>query len=335
MSIERKLASIQEIKDIQPIDNADAIVVATVLGWKVVLQKADNLKIGDKVVYCEIDSRMPKIDVFSFLETCNYRIKTQKYRGQVSQGIVFPLNILPEGHYELGDDVTAILNIEKYEIPMPLCIGDKEGPFPGFLEKTDETRIQTLGDILPKYNGTTFYKTEKVDGCSITAFYNNEDFGICTRNFRMKKTTNSAAWNLLKALGVPENIKKLNRNIAIQGELIGWNIQKNKYKLKTNEFRFYLFNVFDINTYQPVPLLEMLEIAKKLNLNTVPILDTNYVLQFDVDALVEQSKGQSLICPTTKREGFVYKSVKYISDPVLGRLSFKIINPDFLIKYKE
>jgi RNA ligase (TIGR02306 family) len=209
------------------------------------------------------------------------------------------------------------------------------GPFPGFIEKTDETRIQILDEILPKYNGTKFYATEKVDGCSITVFYRDGDFGICTRNLRMKETPNSAPWKIMKALGVPDNIKMFNKNLAIQGELIGWNIQSNKYKLKTNEFRFYLFNVFDINKYQPVSFDEMLEVANKLNLQTVPNIDPNYVLEFDIDSLVEKSKCKSLICPTTKREGLVFKSVDYIVDAVLGRLSFKVINPDFLIKYNE
>lgn len=336
MSIERKLASIQEIRDIQPIENADEILVATVLGWRIVIRKVDGFNIGDKVVYCEIDSKMPKIPVFEFLETCNYRIRTQKFRGQVSQGIIFPLDILPESDYEVGDNVTQILGIEKYELALPISVsGDIEGPFPGFIEKTDETRIQILEDVLPKYNGIKFYATEKIDGCSITAYFNNGEFGVCTRNNKMKETPNSAPWNVMKQLDIPNKIASLGRNIAIQGELIGWNIQKNKYKLKTNEFRFYLFNVFDIDTYQPVPLVEMLAIANKLGLETVPILEFEYELNFDVNTMVEYSKGQSVLFPQTKREGIVFKSVDYIVDPTLGRLSFKVINPDFLIKYQE
>ncbi|NMB44372.1 MAG: RNA ligase (ATP), partial [Clostridiales bacterium] len=77
------------------------------------------------------------------------------------------------------------------------------------------------------------------------------------------------------------------------------------------------------------------EITDKLGLKTVPIIDTEYILNFDIDKLVELSKGQSIICPTIKREGLVFKSVDYVEDPVLGRLSFKAINPEFLIKYKE
>lgn len=333
--IERKLASIQEIREINPIPNADAIEVATILGWKVVIKKSENYKVGDKVIYCEIDSKMPPKPEFEFLANYGYRVKTQKFRGQVSQGLILPIGILPEGEYAIGDDVTAILGVEKYEIPLPLGVaGDIMGTFPGFIEKTDETRIQILGDILPKYNGTKFYATEKVDGTSITLFNREGDIGVCTRNNRMKDTPNSAPWKVLRELGAVEKIANMN-NIAIQGELIGWNIQGNKYKLKTNEFRFYMFNAFDINNYRPLPLEDMIRIAKELGVNTVPIIDAGYVLDFDVDTLVEMSKGQSLICPQTRREGLVFKSVEYVEDPALGRLSFKVINPDFLIKYGE
>ena len=37
--MERALAHVEEIVDIQPIPNADKIEVATVLGWKVVIAK--------------------------------------------------------------------------------------------------------------------------------------------------------------------------------------------------------------------------------------------------------------------------------------------------------
>ena len=156
--IERKLASIQEIKEINPIPNADAIEVATILGWKVVIKKADNFKVGDKVVYFEVDSKLPAKPEYEFLANYGYRVKTQKFRGQVSQGLVLPMSILPDGVYNVGDDVSKLLGVEKYEIPLPLSVaGDIMGTFPGFIEKTDETRIQILGDILPKYNGTKFY----------------------------------------------------------------------------------------------------------------------------------------------------------------------------------
>ena len=117
----RKLVSIQEIKDIKPIENADKIEVVKVLGWNVVVKK-DEFKIGDKIVYAEIDSLFPEKEEFEFLRDRHFRIRTIRLRGQVSQGICFPMDILPEGNYEIGDDVTKILGVTKYEPPIPACL---------------------------------------------------------------------------------------------------------------------------------------------------------------------------------------------------------------------
>src|SRR5579863_8664556 len=118
--MERKLASIQRVLDVQPILNADAIEVLTILGWKVVANKGEH-KVGDLVVYCEVDSILPEKPEFEFLRKNHFRIKTIKLRGQVSQGIVFPLSILPIANNEIvawyeGLDVTERLGITKYEV---------------------------------------------------------------------------------------------------------------------------------------------------------------------------------------------------------------------------
>lgn len=64
--MERKLATIRKITDIRPIEGADMIELASVGGWNVVVAKNVGHKIGDKVVYCEIDSFLPIREEFSF-----------------------------------------------------------------------------------------------------------------------------------------------------------------------------------------------------------------------------------------------------------------------------
>lgn len=95
----RKLASIRRIANIQPIEGADAIVVATVDGWKVVVKK-DEFKVGDLAVYLEIDSWVPH-NLAPFLskgqEPREYngvkgeRLRTVKLRGTTSQGLLLKL----------------------------------------------------------------------------------------------------------------------------------------------------------------------------------------------------------------------------------------------------
>ena len=111
----RKLASIQKIVSLEPIKDADKIEKATVLGWELVVAKKDNFKVGDLVVYCEVDSILPDKPEFEFLRERKFRIKTIKLRGQVSQGICFPLSILPKAKYNEGEDVTEVFGARKYD----------------------------------------------------------------------------------------------------------------------------------------------------------------------------------------------------------------------------
>src|SRR5580693_4743422 len=201
----RKLASIQTIAHTEPIPNADAIEKAQVLGWWVVVKKGEH-RPGDKVVYCEIDSLLPERPEFEFLRASSFkparpdstlppgfRIKTVRLRGQVSQGICFPLSILPPGApTDEGADVTELLDVQKWEPPLPVNMkGRVKGGFPGFLPKTDETRVQVLEPVLLRHQGKTFYVTEKLDGTSFTAFLRQGEFGICSRNLWMDEADES------------------------------------------------------------------------------------------------------------------------------------------------
>jgi RNA ligase (TIGR02306 family) len=115
----RNLATVQLIEDLKEIPGADSILVASVLGWRVVVRK-DEFKVGDKCVYVEIDSVLPPREEFDFLKERKYRVKTIKLRGQISQGICFSVNILNGKKYkdfEVGDDVSDVLGITKYESP--------------------------------------------------------------------------------------------------------------------------------------------------------------------------------------------------------------------------
>src|SRR5262245_39033749 len=250
----RKLASIQTVNAVEPIPNADAIEKIRVLGWWVVIKKGEHSP-GDKVVYFEIDSLLPERPEFEFLRASSFkpaqtdadgtvrlaagfRIKTVRLRGQVSQGICFPLSILPPGALiEEGADVTALLGILKWEPPLPVGMGGKvKGSFPGFLPKTDETRVQLLEAVLERHRGKTFYVTEKLDGTSFTAFLRHGEFGLCSRNLWMDENDESNALvRIARSLRLEDRLKAvrdfLEFDIAIQAEVIGPGIQKNKYGL--------------------------------------------------------------------------------------------------------
>jgi RNA ligase (TIGR02306 family) len=329
----RKLASIQKIKSLDTIPNADAIVKATVLGWQLVVKKGE-FHVGDLCVYCEIDSVLPERPEFLFLKPRHMRIKTARLRGQISQGICFPLSILPSGTpIDENTDVTDALGITLYEIPIPASLAGKaKGGFPSFIPKTDETRVQVLQDRLTAFRGTACMITEKLDGSSVTFYFRNGEFGVCSRNLELYDTPDALPWRAAHALRLDEKLRALGKNLALQGELIGTGIQKNKYKLGGTDVFF--FNVFDIDSYSYLNAHDALAVMKSLDVKPVPILDDHFLLTDSIDDIVQLSIGKSALNPDAPREGIVIRPLTESRDAD-GRVSFKAINPEFLLKYDE
>jgi len=337
----RKLASIQRIKALEPIDGADAIVKATVLGWELVVKK-DEFKVGDLAVYCEIDSLMPDKPEFEFLKPRKMRIRTVRLRGQISQGICFPLSVLPQGFkIEEDADCTEALGIVKYEPPLPACLeGKAKGRFPQFLQKTDETRVQVLQALLDKYKGLKCYVSEKLDGSSATYYVNDGVFGVCSRNLELLEDDANSFWKVARELDIENKLLATGLNVSIQGELIGEGIQSNRLKIRGQSIRF--FNVFDIETRQYYNYEKFVAFMHALSLETVPIITTEYILENNIASIVKMATIKSSICPDAWAEGIVIRPLDEIQDFTLrdenlvnGRISFKAINPEFLIAYGE
>lgn len=345
----RKLASIQKIIDIAPIDGADKIEVATILGWRVVVKKGE-FKVNDLVVFCEVDSLLPRTEWSEFLfksakdNVTRYRLKTVKLKKQISQGLILPTSIIPlsyspsgEPYYsELneGDDVTECLDIEKYEPYIPAQLqGHIKGNFPQWLPKTDEERVQNIPSVLERHAGKEFYITEKLNGSSMTVYVNAEgEFGVCSRNLDLKETEGNAYWKTARELDLETILRKgTSFPIALQGELIGQGIQKNPYKLEGLEFR-----VFNVSIdYKFLNMKEFIYFCETNGLKTVPILKESYMLADTVDSILELAKGKSVLNPKMNREGLVFRPVIEDTDDKLGRLSFKAINNDFLLENEE
>jgi RNA ligase (TIGR02306 family) len=306
--------------------------------------KKGEFQENDLCVYVEIDSILPERPEFEFMRSRGFKVKTIKLRGQVSQGIVFPLSILP-GYNAKQDapedaDVTELLGITKYEPPIPAQLaGTMRGNFPSFIPKTDETRVQSLQKLLNKYEGEQFYITEKLDGSSATFYVNDGIFGVCSRNIDLLESEGNTFWKVARELEIEQKLRSLGGNIAIQGELIGEGIQGNKYGIKGHTVRF--FNVFDIDKYEYYSHEAFAYLVNSLDLLTVPFINTSFSLISSIDQLVELSKGKSVLNPKVHREGIVLRPVVETCDIAAGhalgsngRVSFKVINPDFLLKYE-
>lgn len=337
----RKLASIQKIKSLDPIEGADAIERASVLGWQLVVKK-DEFKVGDLCVYCEIDSLLPDKPEFEFLRARKMRIRTVRLRGQISQGICFPLSFLP-ADFEIKEDAdcTEAMGIVKYEPPVPAHLsGIAKGKFPSFIPKTDETRVQVMQRLLDKYKGETCYLTEKLDGSSATFYVYQNEFGVCSRNLDLLEDGENTFWKVVRALDIETKLRSLNGNFALQGELVGEHIQDNKLKLRGHTV--YFFNIFDIDRFEYLPYSKFVKTIADLNLQTVPILSTDYSLSNDIDSIIQLATRKSAVNADVWAEGIVIRPLTEKIDLILsnenfnnGRVTLKAINPEFLLKYGE
>ena len=338
---ERVMARVVRIDAINPIEGADQIEVAQIGGWKVVVKKgeytADSL-----AVYCEIDSFIPH-SIAPFLtkpgqfpkvynEVEGQCLRTIKLRGQISQGLLLPMSVrgsdglVVGALFTEGDDVTEFLGVQKWEPPQEFRAANAKGSFPYFIPKTDQERIQNLSRSLEKWNAENhqWQVTEKIDGSSMTVFYKDGEVGVCSRNLELKDDGTSTFWETAKSEGLVEKLIALGKNIALQGELIGGQIQGNAYKV--NKFQFHLYDIFDIDAQQYLTPKDAEGTALQLNIRHVPVLEQFTTFGVRMEDLITYAEGKSVVGAKPEREGLVFKS---LTEP---GTSFKVISNKWLLK---
>lgn len=347
----RKLASVRVIENLSPIDGADAIEVATVGGWKVVVKKGE-FSIGDLAVYFEIDSWIP-FELAPFLckgkEPREYegikgeRLKTIRLRGQISQGLLIPLSVAeveignPLRRLEEGEDLTETLNIKKWEKAVPAQLaGQVKGNFPTRIPKTDQERCQNLVKEIVAANeaGTKFEITEKLEGSSMTCYLIEGEFGVCSRNMDLKRDENNSFWATAIAEDVEGKMRAVDEHwdFAIQGELVGPGVQGNIYKLSKLEYR--VFDVYNIQTGEYLKPAARRELIERMGLKHVPVLSAQASLYdtlgiTDMPQLLKFAEGKSVMGDIAgpEREGVVFKEVD-------GGFTFKAISNKYLLGEK-
>lgn len=344
----RKLASIRKIDALTPIEGADAIECATVGGWKVVAQKG-LYKEGDLAVYFEIDSWIP-FELAPFLSKGKEprefegikgeRLKTIKLRGQLSQGLLMPLeeackNI--DSELFEGLDVSFPLNIVKWEKPINAQLaGVCKGNFPTLIPKTDQERCQNLVKEIVSANeaGMKFEVTEKLEGSSMTVYQIKGEFGVCSRNMDLKETEGNSFWATARKDGIQEKMAEVDEfwDFAIQGELIGPGIQGNIYKLTQPEFR--VFDVYNIQAGEYLNPQDRRRLIERMGLKHVPVLAAAAELYdtlgiTDIPQLLKFAEGKSVMGDVNgpEREGIVFKQVD-------GGMTFKAISNKYLLGEK-
>lgn len=331
----RKLATIRKVGEIRLIEGADAIELAVFGGWQVVVKKAQEIRPGMPVVYCEIDSVFPDRPQYEFLRQDKFRLRTKKFRGAVSQGIVFKIDeALPAGEYADGDDVTEILGITLYEPPIPASIaGEVVGAYPGSVPKTDEERVQNLD--LATFSGISFFVTEKVDGTSGSFILDEGGFHVCGRNWEFRETPEQTFWKLARQYEIEAKLRacyaRTGSYLALQGEVLGNGIQSNVYALKGQDI--FIFNIFDLTRQRYLSATAYRALLAEFGLKGVPVVAERFSMDgLDHAKLLAYAEGKSLLNPQAEREGVVFRSVD--ETPFnQGKISFKAISNKYLLKH--
>jgi RNA ligase (TIGR02306 family) len=355
-----KLATIEQIHSVQkhPNEEVEKLEVAKIKEWPVVVQKG-QFKDGDLVVFIQIDSIVPKENpYFAFMERQKYRVWSAKFKGAPSQGLVCPLSILPEftimgemasvktyayndgktidslKFCQIGDDVSAILGITKYEKPLDATIcGDAKGGFPSHLVSiTDEDNLLNNPECLKELYGERCYATLKADGSSMTIINDNGEIRVCSRRWEQKEGT--GLWKIADAYDLPNKLKASGLPIAIQAEACGGKIQGNPLGL--NKPAMYVFNIKDVSTGKWYGWNEIKETCKQLGIPHVnPILENFLWGDEWLDIKMPQSLANCSVYltdagKTVQGEGIVFRPMVPKYSPTLGKsLSVKVLNQNY------
>ena len=347
MSKNRKLASIQYVHDITPIEGADRIELIHVLGWQCVANKG-QFNVGDLCVYFEIDSFLPVMPQFEFLRQSSYkesdilgagfRLRTMRFRGQISQGLVLPLTVFPNLPKDIfiGTDVTELLGVKKWEIEERATTGGTViGTLPTDVPHTDETRIQAMPELLEAFRNKPYYISTKMDGSSHSISIDEDGFHVTGHNYEYRDDDSSAFYRFVKAHDFESAMdwymhQHNIHTLTIQGEFCAPGIQRNRLKLTKPEW--YVFTVRIDG--KRVGLEKMKEVAEALGALMVPIEETGTDLPSHyptVEALLTRAEGEY---PNGgAKEGIVIRTIEPEFCPLIsGPLSFKVVSNKYLLK---
>lgn len=215
---------------------------------------------------------------------------------------------------------------------------DKKNGWPEWVIKTDEERIECIPYRLT--NKDPWIATEKVDGSSSTftmkrGKWGKNDFYVCSRNVVFDKPDKKCFYptNIYIEMAQKYDIENVLASIladnpdlewvTLQGETYGAGIQKRDYGLTEHRFMGFNFITSKEGRWNSVRAAKFME---NYNIPWVPILDENYILPDTIEELRAFSHSEGSRIDGEIKEGIVFRSQD-------GSMSFKCVDPDFLMKY--
>ena len=224
--------------------------------------------------------------------------------------------------------------LRPFEKKLFVCSKREIAEFPAFIAKTDEPRIQTMPNLL-RNKSIRYVAREKINGQSATYFLIRHrhkflkdafEFGVCSRNFRLRKPDDSSYWRVAKKYQLETVLRQIIKQydwVCIQGEIIGPKIQGNKYGVNTEAF--YAFNVIKGGRKISCSLAE--HELDPFHIPWAPMVHKDYQMPDTVADVLDFATGQSALAPVL-REGVVLRNYEH-------GISFKAVSPRFLLKHDE
>lgn len=354
------IVEVCEIKEIKVHPNADALEIAIVKGWETVIKKGQYKK-GEVVVYIPVDAVLP-VELADRLGVRNYlggknkdRVRCAKLRGEMSYGLI----IDNEGNWTIGTDVAENYCITKYIPPLRTTAGDAAPSDPLFERFTDIENIKNYPDIFVP--GELVVVSEKIDGTSGRISIMIEKLSDGTFNVekkagshgvkrkmpedeeQMKTNTYWFPWTLPEVKTLMEQMTKeikcellkSEKSVAIftlYGEIYGRvrGGHKSMHYGRENSLNFAAFAMNRDGKY--FDWEDFKNTCQNYSIPMVPIID---ITPFNWDYIKSLSVGDSLLAKINgavhMREGVVILPVKERRDPIIGRVTAKVLNPEYLL----
>ncbi|KAI1401017.1 RNA ligase, DRB0094 family [Hypoxylon fuscum] len=361
----RKLVTVRSIKELRSVPGASRYQAAIIDGWSCIVKKG-VFTTKERVLFFEVDSFLPPHSqdarfapvhnpihhqVVSWQGRKGIHVKSTMMNKIISQGVVLKLSQFPEITDDNSDQCLAEkLGVTKWELTRKE-LATTLGKPPAFIPSTDLERVQNCTNLFTaKYKDSVFQESTKMDGSSMTVYFVRHDscwrkslrdlppgsksemlngrFGVCSRNADIPETAKSTFWDVALKNHLPQKLARVNRNVAIQGELCGSSIQQNRHGFRKGDHEFFVFSIFDIDTQERFAPAETVERAQQLNLKHVPVHGDVKIhdIATSVEDLLKRAEGT--YDNGKKREGLVFKN--------LGNdRSFKIIANNYLLTHGE
>jgi RNA ligase (TIGR02306 family) len=276
------LATVEKIDDVYPHSNADSLECVKVRNCQVIVPKG-RYTVNQKILFIWPDSILPDVPWAGFYKAKSTRVRAIKLRNEWSMGIVEEFSNVDINleKYNIGEDVSALIGVTKYEPPLPVDLSAR-GLLPYGIPKTDEENHYNFNDL--PY-GKHCVVSRKRDGSSCSFYYNldEDDFGVLSRSLSIKPECHNNYTSHLNQYNIQEKLtgycKKHNVSLCIRGESFGNGTNSHKSNVDAKlQSTWEMYSVWDIKNRRYISIDEehnFISVANECELLHVPILETN------------------------------------------------------------